>query len=80
MVNLFIYTGFGILLIGAVYGLFIAIKGFKTTDWTGSSRNHESSFNRGKNSPIMKKLTKIWYVTMLIGFMFIATGITIGLD
>lgn len=81
MVKLFIYTGFGILALGVFYGLFVFIKGLRTTDWTGTNGiSGQGLLHKGKSSPLMKRLSQIWYVAMLIGFMFIATGITIGMD
>lgn len=81
MVKLFICTGFGILALVVFYGLFVVIKRLLTTDWTGTNGiSGQGLLHKEKSSPLMRRLSQIWYVAMLIGFIFIATGITIGMD
>lgn len=77
MANLLIYGGLGLLIIGACFGIFIAIKGGRETGW--ADVRGLSLFNHDKISPQMKKLTSVWAVIMIIGLLIAGIGLAIGL-
>lgn len=80
MANIFIYTGLVIMLVGAVFGFFVAIKGYRETDWQDVKKiSIWAGFQRGPLNPAMRRLTKIWAALMLIGIILLAIGISIGL-
>ena len=80
MVNLFIYTGLTIMLIGALFGFFVAYKGYKETNWKEVNKiSSRALFMRGPRTPQMKKLSNIWRIIMIIAFVVVGIGIAIGL-
>ena len=81
MANVFIYAGLIVMLAGAVFGLFVAVKGYRQTDWRKAGRiSYYARFTHGNShSPEMKKLTRIWGIIMLAGLILTAIGIAIGL-
>lgn len=75
MADVFIYGGLGILLIGCVYGLFVAIKGFLES----KGRNVAMSFfNPSTVSPQMRRLIRIWAWLMVLGFVSLGIGLELG--
>lgn len=81
MTDIFIYCGLLILLAGVVFGFFLAIKGFKETDWNAvRSISVWSNFQRGAMSPQMKRLTGLWITIMIIGLILIGIGLTLCPD
>lgn len=69
------------MLIGALFGFYVAVKGFRATDWPGIKKiSIMSGFQRGKNSPEMKRLTRIWMGVMIAGFILTGIGLTIGIN
>lgn len=80
MGNILMYTGLGIMLLGAIFGFFVAVKGYKETDRSGVKKiSLWAGFQRGPMNPAMKRLTKIWGVIMFAGLVIVFTGIAIGL-
>lgn len=80
MANSFIYSGLAVMLLGAVFGIFVAVKGFRETEWTEAKRiSIRGSFTRGYVSPRMKKLIRIWVLVMIAGFLITGIGLAIGL-
>lgn len=80
MTNVFIYGGLGILLIGAVFGLFVAIKGYKEQNRNGKNHAFLSGvFMRGPMTPEMRKLVSIWGGITIVGFIILVIGISTGL-
>ncbi len=70
----FIYPGLGILLLGAIFGFYVAYKGYRSTDWSNLKRiSARATFFRGEPTPAMKKL-----IIMIAGFILLAIGISIG--
>lgn len=81
MANIFIYIGFGIMLIGAAYGIFVAIKGIESRKRNGDKvHSFITGFQFGPVSPEMKRLMIIWGIIMLMGFIFTGIGLAIGLE
>lgn len=81
MADIFIYTGLGIMLLGAIFGLGVAVKGYKETDWSGVRKiSIWGGFQRGGISPVMRKLTYIWVGIMIMGFIFVGIGLSVGLN
>lgn len=79
MANIFIYSGLGILILGSLFGIYIAVRGIKESGGKFSSELQLNPFNLVNRSPIMKRLTKIWMIIMVIGFIVTGIGISIGL-
>lgn len=80
MASAFIYVGLGILLIGAIFGLYVAIRGFKKTGWKMVTELHVwDNMPNGTASPVMQKLTWTWGGIMAIGFFVVFIGLLIGL-
>lgn len=60
MANIFIYGGLGVMLFGAVFGFYVALKGYKSTGWDNIKRiTTRGQFMRGPMTPQMKKLVRI---------------------
>lgn len=57
------------LLLGAIFGVFVAVKGYKATDWGKTRRIIGDSFYYGNVDPKMKKLVRIWVIMMFSGFI-----------
>lgn len=75
----FIYPGLGILLLGAIFGFYVAYKGYRSTDWSNLKRiSSRAVFFRGEPTPSMKKLIRTWMIIMIAGFILLAIGISIG--
>ncbi|MCI8998225.1 MAG: hypothetical protein HFJ95_04440 [Muribaculaceae bacterium] len=80
MTNILIYSGLGILLLGSIFGIFVALKGYRNdarSDIKGMSST--GFFQQHKISPEMKKLTRVWGCIMISGFILLGIGISIGL-
>ena len=80
MANLFIYGGLGILLAAAVFGFFVAVKGYRETKGNMPRRIVPFDFSQVPESPQMKKLIRIWSVGMIAGFIITGIGIALGLN
>lgn len=79
MTDFLIYTGLGVLLLGAVYGIYVALMGLKEQN-NGSIRwSSLFYFHFGAQSPKMRKLTRNWAVIMIAGAILTAIGIAVGL-
>ena len=69
------------MLLGSIFGFFVAVKGYKETDWDSIKRiSIRGTFMRGPTTPAMKKLVRIWAGAMILGFILVAIGISIGLN
>lgn len=80
MANIFIYSGLCIMILGSLYGIYVAIKGFRSRLGNGSEKqNMLSFFQFGPVSQEMKKLITIWGVIMLAGLIITCVGLAIGL-
>ncbi|MBO5455803.1 MAG: hypothetical protein J6A20_04735 [Muribaculaceae bacterium] len=79
MANIFIYSGLGILILGSLFGIYIAVRGIKESGGKFSSELQLNPFNHVNRSPVMKRLTKSWMIIMVIGFIVTGIGISIGL-
>ncbi len=79
MANTFIYIGLGIMLIGAVYEFFVAVKGYHSSKGQWWQRFQLNAFYQGPPDPKMRRLIKIWMLIMITGFAFTGIGISIGL-
>lgn len=77
--NALIYTGLGILLLGTIYGIYVAVKGYEGRKGDGGKISLLTGFQPGSVTPQMKRLIWIWGVIMIIGFVLTGIGITIGL-
>lgn len=79
MANVFIYGGLAILLIGTLFGLFVAIKGLSESK-SGSKGKAVSLmiFNPSPVSPEMRRLFKIWAWLMVCGLVAVGIGLAIG--
>lgn len=81
MADVFIYSGLGILLLGAVYGLCIAVKGYRDGRKRGESNlSLFFGFNFGSATPQMRRLTVIWGIISIIGFIVLVIGLATGLN
>ena len=80
MDHVFIYGGLGRSLAAAVFGFFVAVKGYKETKGNMPQRIFTTDFSYATKSPQMKKLIRIWSVGMIIGFIIIGIGIAVGLN
>lgn len=79
MANIFIYTGFGIMLLDALYGIYIAVKGIKSRNANSLEKHNIFNFQFGSVSPEIKKLVTVWGVIMILGFAITGIGLAIGL-
>lgn len=81
MVDFFIYTGLGIMLLGSLFGIYVGFKGMKSLQENGSgARNILSRFEFRPVSPELKRLINIWRLIMLIGMVVTGIGLAIGLN
>lgn len=81
MANTFIYCGLGIMLLGALFGFFVAVKGYRHTDWSKVKKiSYWGKFQRGKLTPQMKRLIWIWAGVMILGFALTGVGISLGIE
>ena len=76
MVDFFIYSGLIILLVGSLYGIFVAVKGFRSR--ADGQRPLVEGFGFGPVSPRMRRLIWIWGIIMIAGFVLTAIGLTTG--
>lgn len=68
------------MLVGAIFGLIIAVKGYMQTEWRQVRRiSYWNNFQFGQMSPQMRKLTRIWAIIMVLGFILTGIGLSIGL-
>lgn len=79
MANIFIYIGIAIMLLGALYGVCIAVKGIRSRKSNSSEIQNIFSFQFGSVSPGMEKLIAIWGIVMIAGFIITGIGLAIGL-
>lgn len=79
MYSIIIYCGLGILLIGSIFGFYVAYKGLRDSNGGLARSIKLNVFTQGPPSPYMRKLIKIWLAIMLIGFIITGIGISIGL-
>lgn len=80
MVNFFIYSGLGIMLLGALYGLCIAVKGYLSRIKSGENRsNIFNGFMPGNVSSQMRKLIRTWGIIMIAGAILTGIGLALGL-
>ena len=77
MANVFIYGGLGVLLLGSIFGVYVAIVGMKATDWGKTKRIIGASFYHGNVDPKTKRLVRIWVITMFIAFILTGIGMAI---
>lgn len=81
MTDVFTYSGLAMVLIGTVLGLYIAIKGYKSTEWSRLKKIYVwADFQRGPISPQIRRLSRLWTVIMIVGLILIGTGMTVGID
>lgn len=74
----FIYPGLWILLLGAIFGFYVAYKGYRSTDWSNLKRiSSRAVFFHVEPTPAMKKLIRTWMIIMIAGFILLAIGISI---
>ncbi|MDO4319022.1 MAG: hypothetical protein Q4C34_00460 [Bacteroidales bacterium] len=81
MASIFIYAGLGIMLVGAAYGIYVAVKGLETRKGD-SSKPHPfiAGFQFGPVSPEMRRLITVWGVIMIVGLIVTGIGVAIGLN
>ena len=66
--------------LGAVFGFFVAIKGYSETRERGINRFQVSAFfNHSDPSPTLRRLVRIWTLIMMAGIALTAIGIARGL-
>lgn len=81
MTDIFIYTGLGVLLLGSLVGLAAAIKGFITNRNISPDDTGPCNPSRPSLKPHMpQKLLRAWYVLMIVGFIIVGIGISMGLN
>lgn len=79
MASLFIYIGFAVLLISAVFGLFIAFRGFRENGGFSKFRfaalvsNHNDSAGNS-----IHRLVRLWLISMVTGIALVGVGAIIG--
>lgn len=80
MVDFLIYIGFGVMLVGALFGIVVAVKGMRENNWA-DVRNISlwSPFHRKQLSPLMRRLTGAVGLLMLAGMVLAGIGIIIEL-
>lgn len=74
MVDICIYGGAAIMIIGALIGMFGAIKGYAATKGIPPV----DRYRRDEVTLKTKKYKLAWFVLMLIGMVVIGVGISIG--
>ncbi len=79
MANIFIYIGFCIMLLGALYGIYVAIKGIRMRKTDGVEKLNMFNFQFGSVNPEMKRLITIWGIIMVVGFIVTGIGLALGL-
>lgn len=77
MANVFIYGGLGVLLLGSIFGVYVAVKGYMATNWSKTKRIIGPSFYHGNVDPKTERLVRIWVITMFIGFILTGIGMAI---
>lgn len=81
MSDILINTGLGIMLLGAVYGLIIAIIGYRNRPKsTAPASPMYAAFQTGHKSPRMKTRIRIWAIMMIAGLLLTGVGISIPLS
>ena len=74
-----IYGGLGLLLLGTLFGFVVAVKGHKATDWKNVKNiSARGRFYWGDVSPEMRRLARVWTGIMIVGFILIGIGLSIG--
>lgn len=76
MADILIYSGLGIMLIGSLYGIYVAIRGMRSRH-TPYEQNLLTAFQFGPVSPEMKKLIIVWAIIMVVGLIITAIGLSI---
>ena len=80
MANLFIYIGVGIMLFGTIFGMYVAIRGYREIDWSSVKRRPMfGNLSQHKMTPAMRKLTWMWCAIMFFSFIIVGVGLSIGL-
>lgn len=79
MADIFIYSGLGIMLLGALYGIYVAIRGIRSRKDDGSGMLSAFNFQFGSVNPEMKRLIINWGIIMVAGFIVTCIGLAIGL-
>lgn len=75
MENVLIYGGAALMLVGCIFGLVGAVKGFCIRKGLSAFM---PDFN-AKIDPDIKKFVILWAVLMIVGFTMVVIGITLGL-
>ena len=68
------------MLLGALYGIYIAITGMKSRNENCFKNQNIFGVQLGSMTPKMKKLLTVWGIIMVIGLMLTGIGIAIGLQ
>lgn len=79
MANVFIYAGLCIMLLGALYGIYVAITGMRDRNEDRLKKQNMFGVHFGFMTPKMKKLMTVWGIIMVLGFIITGIGIAIGL-
>lgn len=79
MANVFIYAGLCIMLLGALYGIYVAITGMRDRNEDRLKKQNMFGVHFGSMTPKMKKLMTVWGIIMVLGFIITGIGIAIGL-
>ena len=74
MSDILIYCGLGLMLIASIYGLFVAIKGYRRQHSVGLLSFPVSN----PPDPTIKRLIKIWGILMFAGFVIIGIGMIVN--
>lgn len=75
MADIFIYSGLAIMLLGAIFGFFVALRGYRSTDWKFVRRIQPNAFSHGNTSAAQKRLQRCWAAAMAIGIAITGLGV-----
>lgn len=76
MENLLIYSGLSVMLLGTIFGLMAALKGFKLSKYNMNPFANKDSSVKLK----IAKYTKPAIVFLILGFIVLLIGILLGLS
>lgn len=76
MANIYIYGGLGLLCLGAVFGLSVAIKGYVQAESYEAEKPASDKFSQDSLSPLFKKIFKTWAFIMASAFVVLAIGMS----
>lgn len=79
MADIFIYTGLAIMLIASIYGIVVAVKGYRSHLRDSPGRSATASFLLGTVTPKMKRPIIIWAIGIITGLLITGIGTAIGL-